>query len=191
MSKKCIICNMFRSVLDTFDVCSFCEEGIEKPKNWKDLSYQTKLKILNERKDGASYTDISKKYNVKYLSIKSGISNFKSKIKKGNGPETIINILNSKISKFCKGTNTFSAYDLLDNIGPEPKCYITKSPINLTNKKSYSLDHIIPVSKGGSSTLDNCGLCLTIVNLSKGTLSLEEYIELSRIVYINNKSKPK
>lgn len=48
----------------------------------------------------------------------------------------------------------FSMQELREKIGENPMCYITKTPINLTKKSSYSLDHIIPVCKGGIIVLE-------------------------------------
>src|SRR6266436_6333987 len=48
--------------------------------------------------------------------------------------------------------------DALIKFGDKPRCYLTGVLINLNDSSSYSLDHIMPISKGGKSTLENCGL---------------------------------
>jgi CRISPR/Cas system Type II protein with McrA/HNH and RuvC-like nuclease domain len=47
---------------------------------------------------------------------------------------------------------------------------------------NITADHIVPVSSGGSHDLDNVALVIDQVNAMKGTLSLDEYVELCRKV---------
>lgn len=46
----------------------------------------------------------------------------------------------------------------------------------------YDLDHIIPVSRGGSNELSNLGVSIPVANKSKSNLTLEEYLELCKKV---------
>lgn len=71
----------------------------------------------------------------------------------------------------------FSFDDFMSKIGNEPKCYLSGEPINLHKTESYSIDHIIPVSKGGENTIDNAGLILTSINKMKSDLSIEEFLK--------------
>lgn len=73
---------------------------------------------------------------------------------------------------------TFTMEQLLDKIGPSPRCYLTGERIDLEQPKSYQLDHIIPASRGGDNSLDNLGLCKKEVNISKRDMTKEEYLEL-------------
>ncbi len=47
---------------------------------------------------------------------------------------------------------------------------------------SYDLDHIIPVSKGGTNELSNLGVAIPMANRSKSDLTVDEYLELCKKV---------
>lgn len=66
-------------------------------------------------------------------------------------------------------------------------CYLTGRNIDLTNSKSYQLDHKIARSKGGPNTLENCELTCSEANFAKGQLSLEEFFQLCIDVVKHNK----
>lgn len=73
---------------------------------------------------------------------------------------------------------TFNYLDVYKLVGgTKTKCYLTGEPIDLL-KDQYSLDHIIPVSRGGSNDISNMGVCLMNVNKMKATLTPEELISL-------------
>jgi 5-methylcytosine-specific restriction endonuclease McrA len=119
------------------------------------------------------------------------ISNFRfgrekkatSQIRKNN---TLIRILNLKLSSFfCnkkkeynKSMAKFGRKELLEKIGDNPKCAMTGKPINLWESSTYSLDHIVPRSKGGDNSLENCQLVCRQVNKAKTDMSVEEFISL-------------
>lgn len=90
----------------------------------------------------------------------------------------------SKMTAFKKSGNTvdFSLSDLLAYIGDDPKCYFTDQPIDLSISSSYSLDHKIPKSRGGSSNLDNLALTTSAINKAKHNLLPEEFIALCQSV---------
>lgn len=71
----------------------------------------------------------------------------------------------------------FSFNDFLDKIGNEPKCYLSGESINLCETKSYSIDHIIPSSKGGENNIDNAGLISSSINKMKSDITVEEFIQ--------------
>lgn len=68
--------------------------------------------------------------------------------------------------------------------GIETKCYLTGKEINLETD-DYCLDHIIPVTKGGSNELNNMGITIPEANASKSDLSLSEYLDLCKTVLEN------
>ena len=49
-------------------------------------------------------------------------------------------------------------------------------------KDDYCFDHIIPVSKGGSNDLSNLGITTPAANYSKSDLTVEEYLNLCKLV---------
>jgi 5-methylcytosine-specific restriction endonuclease McrA len=67
------------------------------------------------------------------------------------------------------------------------KCYLTGRDLDFSDTQSYHLDHIIPRSKGGSLTLDNCGLTCSQANYAKGNMMLEEFFKLCIDVVKHNK----
>jgi 5-methylcytosine-specific restriction endonuclease McrA len=103
-----------------------------------------------------------------------------------------LKILNIKIRFFSMDRKTkktkqlFKAQDLLNKIGENPVCYLTGRPINLEDGRSYHLDHIIPISKGGNNSLDNCGLACKEANQSKHSLTKDEFIRLCQDVVDNH-----
>ncbi len=133
------------------------------------------LKLIHE--EGYSIKTVSLRFKIKPSSLYRKIN----PIKKYLHDKPIEKILYSKISVFSKDkkTNThkrlFTAEQLLNKIGPNPKCYLTGESIDLLNSSSYSLDHIIPRSRGGDNSLENCNICLRKINSMKTDLTLEEF----------------
>lgn len=94
----------------------------------------------------------------------------------------------NKIYKFRNGQDTSKSYikDAIQKIGDQPKCYLTGLPIDLNQSNTYSLDHIIPSSRGGSVSLDNLGITTRQANMSKTDMTPEEYLSLCKLVLENN-----
>ena len=68
----------------------------------------------------------------------------------------------------------YKSEDALKHLnGPITKCYLTGVEIDMT-KDDYQLDHIIPVSRGGTNELSNLGITCVIANQMKGPLTNEE-----------------
>jgi CRISPR/Cas system Type II protein with McrA/HNH and RuvC-like nuclease domain len=89
--------------------------------------------------------------------------------------------------KFSKREESrFSAKELKEKVIKTPFCYLTGNSINLTEAKSYELDHIVPRSKGGTNQLENCGLASRNANRSKADLSLDEFLILCQEVLKNH-----
>ena len=65
--------------------------------------------------------------------------------------------------------------------GTKLKCYLTGRDIDI-EKDQYALDHIIPVSKGGSNEIDNMGLTCVQANSSKSDMTVDEYLALCKEV---------
>jgi 5-methylcytosine-specific restriction endonuclease McrA len=89
--------------------------------------------------------------------------------------------------KSKKVKQKFSLQDLMDKIGNNPRCYITGRSIDLKDGKSYHLDHIIPISKGGDNSIDNCEIACKEANQAKHNLSYDEFVQLCKEVV--NKSQ--
>lgn len=76
----------------------------------------------------------------------------------------------------------FTVDQLIEKIGENPICYLTGVPIDLNKSRSYHLDHIVPKSRGGDDSLDNCQIACRIANQAKGDMLLEEFIDLCKKV---------
>jgi len=104
-------------------------------------------------------------------------------------------ILQIKIRGFSMNRKTkrvkqkFSLQDLIDKIGDNPTCYLTGRPIDLTDGRSYHLDHIVPISNGGDNSLDNCNIACKEANQAKHNLSKDEFIKLCEEIILHSKSK--
>lgn len=57
--------------------------------------------------------------------------------------------------------------------GTQLKCYLTGVPINIL-EDDYQLDHILPVSKGGTNELTNMAIACVVANQMKGGLTNDE-----------------
>ena len=131
-------------------------------------------------------------FNKKYKS---------SKISKENNHKTINNILYKRIISFCMKSNKtnnkeygvlqFSVEDILNKIGENPVCALTGRKIDLSQPKTYQLDHIVPRSRGGDNSLDNCQLVCKDANLAKNGLLIEDFIQLCKDVVNNFSDKEK
>jgi len=86
--------------------------------------------------------------------------------------------LEKKIRIFCnRGENEslpFTKEELLAI--REPRDYLTGEWIDITKPETYHLDHRIPVSKGGLSTLENCYFLTSQSNMAKGDNLEDEFL---------------
>ena len=77
-------------------------------------------------------------------------------------------------------TKNLGMKDLKEMLGHQDyKCALTGRPLTPDN---CAMDHIVPLSRGGTHTKDNAQLVTTEVNKAKGTLLEEEFIQVCRDV---------
>lgn len=76
----------------------------------------------------------------------------------------------------------FNVNDVLNKFGENPTCYLTGQPIDIFKPQTYHFDHIIPVSRGGTCTLDNLGICTKMANQSKFTMTPDEFVNHCKLV---------
>lgn len=130
-----------------------------------------------------SIKNVCSKYNVSIETAgkyKITTQLHKQESKLSNDQKIVAKIANFQkdVPKSCRWG--YSAF--YEKFSKDPKCYLTGSPINLNDVESWSLDHIVPKSKGGTSKLSNCGITLLQINLCKHSLTQEEFIELCKKV---------
>jgi hypothetical protein len=159
------------------------------------MSRNLKEQILNLRVEGRTYEYISKELKCSLGTVgyhllphQKAKTIEKSKHRKLSFP------LLRKLDHFRNVTKSDStpkpkvSEDELRKMFP-PVCYLTGRSIDYEDTASYNLDHVIPNSKGGSNSLDNCGLACKSVNQAKSDLSVEEFFQLCIDVVKHNNLK--
>lgn len=98
---------------------------------------------------------------------------------------------NNKIKQFRDNENRMAA-SLTPNEAREVfeeqqgKCYLTGDTLDFTNGREVHFDHKTPISKGGSSTRENLGICTREANLAKSAMTIEEFLSFcQRILEFN------
>ena len=87
-------------------------------------------------------------------------------------------------------SENFNCEDVVEKIGLTPRCYLTGRKIDLNKPKEYNLDHIVPITLGGTNDLSNLGICCAEANHAKAGLALEDFYKLcEEILAWRNKSK--
>lgn len=81
-----------------------------------------------------------------------------------------------------KNNPCFTVEEGFQKLKENPVCYLTGTPIDLMEPSTYSLDHIIPTSRGGDNSLGNMGLCIKQVNMAKSDLLVDEFLALCQKV---------
>jgi 5-methylcytosine-specific restriction endonuclease McrA len=115
--------------------------------------------------------------------------------KKSETPHTTLHSLQEKVRKFVtrgQGTEllpiserSFTFKQFIEKYKSEANCYLTGTPIDIYATSTYHLDHILPISKGGSNNLDNLGITTKSANQSKSDMTLEEYLTLCLQVLVH------
>lgn len=169
-----------------------------------DIMTELGTKIIELKENGYSYNKIMKELNCSKSTISYYLGNnqkekaLKRNKKTSSKPEFVLQKKlyvfryreNKKITNkvrdfqrregsklFSKQEFNFSIDEFLEKIGDVPKCYLSGEKIDLYETKSYSIDHIIPATKGGDNTLENAGLLSTSINKMKSDITVEEFLE--------------
>jgi 5-methylcytosine-specific restriction endonuclease McrA len=139
------------------------------------ISYHCGQNSSEKKRVEARNTTASHKLSKKISAFKSRCSKqsyktFRTKVKtfKKRKHRSRTHAFVNNVSK------NFSAKDVIEKFGDNPKCYLTGKKININKPETYHLDHIIPTSKGGTNDLDNLGICTKQANYAKNDLSIEE-----------------
>ena len=161
-------------------------------------SYREIEKLLNCSKSTISYycdpngkdkTITRKRKMIKANPLIQKVSSFKltkNRLKcKAEKFQLRDNTQDNRMGNYDSDKIMFNWGDVIQLIIERPTCYLTGDPLNLDDANQISLDHIVPVSKGGTNELSNLGVCTRIANMSKTDMSLIEYIEHCKKVLIN------
>lgn len=167
---------------------------------------QLKDKILELRKLDKSYKEIKNELNCSLSTIShycgegqfektkrrneilrkrnrllNKVSNFKQTKRERNLVENI-----RKFQLRNKKSINFTYNDVLDKFGQHTKCYLSGQDIDLVNDNDYHLDHIIPIAKGGTNSLDNLGILKKDINIMKKDILVDDFLTLCKIILENN-----
>ena len=91
-------------------------------------------------------------------------------------PEFILNRRISKFQRKAKYTNKITIEDVYNKFGRNPICYLTGQIMDFNDPNSYSLDHFIPISKGGDGDLNNMRITPPIINAMKTSILYEDFL---------------
>lgn len=156
-----------------------------------------KEKILKLRENGKTYTEIQNILGCSRgtISYHCGVGQKdKSKVRQDKNKRSIKSILFRKIDLFLnrnfenklsyskRGDVHNQMYNKIIN---NPYCYITGDVIDLSDSKSYCLDHIIPFYLSEDNSVENLGLSTKDANASKAHLLYEDYVSLCKKVIKN------
>lgn len=164
------------------------ERIIEIKKEHPDWGYKKLAKILNVSRSAIRYHIAPNfKKNCYARITKSRKENpMRKKIIDFHGRCSLSNHKKkfNKIADHRQKTNgnKFKLKELINKIGEIPRCYLTGRKIDINNSSDYSLDHIIPVSKGGDNSLDNCGLTCKRANQAKTDMTPTELLDFCKEV---------
>jgi CRISPR/Cas system Type II protein with McrA/HNH and RuvC-like nuclease domain len=122
---------------------------------------KTRIRTKKRRQN----TLLEKVETFKYRKFRSN----KEKVRRFNKRDNENGFTNKELEQ------TFFWTDVLEKFGENTFCYLSGEKINLLND-SYSLDHIIPHSRGGNNSLENLGVTHEIVNKMKSDLNPDELI---------------
>lgn len=110
------------------------------------------------------YNDAQKGYQAEYRRTRQHKSVEAKKIVRANYKA----VVHGDFGTFTKQ----DIFDCLDFFGHE--CAYSGVPLT----KGYSLDHVVPLSKGGANVIHNIVPCLDIVNIRKAAMAWEAwYVE--------------
>lgn len=137
-------------------------------------NYNKIIKLNNKK---VNIEEIARRLSIKECIVKEYIEIHKIRKFKKNFRQKV-----KRFQERSKVNKPYSELDVMEYITNNPYCYLSGAKLDILNISSYSFDHFIPVSKGGSSDLDNLRVCLTRLNIMKTNILFDEFVELCEMV---------
>jgi len=149
----------------------------------KNLSYKEIMKIANcSKATVAYYCGENQKTKNKNRSLKNKKSPIVKKL--GGFYYDYSKYVSKTRYKSCVSKSSYE--EDINYLKNNPYCYLTGEKIDLNKSETYSLDHKIPLSRGGKRELTNMGLATKIANQAKTSMTPDELIEFCKKVLIHN-----
>ena len=98
-------------------------------------------------------------------------------------------IVGSKAERRASGDKRnymFTNAELKQKILDDPYCYITGEQFDPYDSTQWSLDHILPKSRGGTNDLANAGQTTKMANQMKSSMTLEELLNMCEKILVHN-----
>lgn len=92
--------------------------------------------------------------------------------------------ITDKASRFQR-SSAFNYKDVYAKYGDHFQCALTGRPLSWNNPHTYEYDHILPVARGGNSSIDNLQLVCTDANRAKNDMTEEEFLDLCKEVVLH------
>ena len=142
-----------------------------------------KDQIIKLNKEGKTYQEISQAIGCSKWTIDYHLNpNRKNNQVKYQNTLEPLYFKRKRFLSADKSPISFSLEELKEKIGKNPKCHYTKERIDLNDSDGFSLDHIIPLSRGGKSSLDNLAIVKKQINQAKYNMLPEEFISMCKKV---------
>ena len=156
---------------------------------------ELKINILKLRQEGKSVKQIKEILHCSSSTIAYHTSNKTKETSRRQAkryrstPKNVLKIKFRGFFRIHKSGYTqpnFNFEELLDITKNGVVCYLSGEKIDIGNSSNYALDHKIPISRGGSLTLENLGFTNIDINQMKHDKTPEEFIEMCKKVLIYN-----
>ena len=92
--------------------------------------------------------------------------------------------ITDKASRFQR-SSAFNYKDVYAKYGDHFQCALTGRPLSWNNPHTYEYDHILPVARGGNSSIENLQLVCTDANRAKNDMTEEEFLDLCKEVVLH------
>lgn len=141
----------------------------------RQLEFLSKLEELGSRKLVAEF------YGVAFDTVRDSIANGKSRCEEYATRVDLVEVRRRKATQNDKVTASATNTELLELANNQGfKCALSGQCIK--DADNASLDHITPVSMGGTNTIENLQWVTNEINTMKGTMDQARFIELCCMV---------